>query len=53
MQEGVGHLGPWEQVRGQILLGQDAFITRLQPAPQQSHAIPEVSKVNALRIGHG
>jgi AraC-like DNA-binding protein len=44
VQEGVGHLGPWEQVRGQLLLGHDAFITRLQPALKQRRAIPDVPK---------
>ncbi len=45
VQEGIDRPGPWEQVRGQMLLGDEAFVTRLQPALQQSRAIRDVPRV--------
>jgi REP element-mobilizing transposase RayT len=45
VQEGIDRPGPWEQVRGQMLLGDAAFVTRLQPALQQSRAIRDVPRV--------
>jgi len=34
VQEGIGAPGPWEKVKGQVLLGSEAFIERLAPQLQ-------------------
>ena len=31
MHDGIGVPGPWEEVKGQVLLGSEAFIERLTP----------------------
>jgi hypothetical protein len=35
VQEGIGVPGPWEQVKGQVLLGSEAFVERLTPLLQE------------------
>jgi len=34
VQEGIGAPGPWDEVKGQVLLGSEAFIERLTPQLQ-------------------
>jgi REP element-mobilizing transposase RayT len=45
VHEGIDRPGPWEQVRGQILLGDETFVTRLQPALRPFQAAQEVPRV--------
>jgi putative transposase len=35
VHEGIGAPGPWEEVKGQVLLGSEAFIKRLTPQLQE------------------
>jgi REP element-mobilizing transposase RayT len=50
VSEGIGRPGPWEQVRGQMLLGDETFVTRLQPALKPFQAVQEVPRVQ--RFAH-
>ena len=34
MHDGIGVPGPWEEIKGQVLLGNEAFIERLTPQLQ-------------------
>ena len=35
VHDGIGVPGPWEEVKGQVLLGSEAFIERLAPLLQE------------------
>lgn len=47
VHDGIGVLGPWEEVKGQVLLGSEAFIERLTPLLQEC-STAEVSKRQRL-----
>jgi putative transposase len=42
--EGIGHGAPWEQVRGQVLLGSERFIERLAPGLREKHRLQEIPR---------
>jgi REP element-mobilizing transposase RayT len=44
VSEGLGGASPWDKVRGQVLLGTDAFVERLAPGLQERQAIKEIPR---------
>jgi hypothetical protein len=47
VHDGIGVPGPWEEVKGQVLLGSEAFIERLAPLHQECSTaeIPQRQRV--------
>jgi len=47
VHDGIGVPGPWEEVKGQVLLGSEAFIERLAPQLQgcSTAGIPQRQRV--------
>ena len=41
---GIGQVSPWSQVRGQMLLGSERFVKRLQPQLQDKRALKEIPR---------
>ena len=44
VEEGVGQASPWPQVRGQVLLGSERFVERLQPQLQGKQSLKEIPR---------
>ncbi len=44
VREGLGLASPWKGLKGQVLLGGDAFVAKLAPALGASEAIKEIPK---------
>ncbi|HWF59169.1 MAG TPA: transposase [Nitrospira sp.] len=42
--EGIGQGSPWEQVRGQVLLGSERFVERLAPRLQDTRRLKEIPR---------
>ncbi|MGE3977711.1 MAG: transposase [Nitrospira sp.] len=42
--EGIGYGSPWEQVRGQVLLGSERFVERLAPRLQDARPLKEIPR---------
>ncbi|WHZ29946.1 MAG: transposase [Nitrospira sp.] len=42
--EGIGHHSLWEQVRGQVLLGNERFVERLAPQLRDKRPLKEISR---------
>jgi putative transposase len=42
--DGVGRASPWEQLKGQVLLGDERFVERLRPALQSLRSSKEVPR---------
>jgi hypothetical protein len=40
----VGQASPWENLQGQVLLGDDAFVERLQPGLRERREIKEIPR---------
>jgi hypothetical protein len=47
VHEGIGVPGPWEEVKGQVLLGSEAFVDRLTPLLQE-YTTTEIPKRQRL-----
>lgn len=46
--EGVGLLSPWSAVRGQSLLGSDAFVEKMRPLLKQKNEFKEIPRAQRL-----
>lgn len=44
MAEGIGQGSPWEEVRGQVLLGSERFVERLAPGLQDKRLLKEIPR---------
>jgi putative transposase len=42
--EGIGQGSPWEEVRGQVLLGSERFIERLAPGLRDKRLLKEIPR---------
>jgi hypothetical protein len=42
--EGIGQSSPWEEVRGQVLLGSERFVERLAPGLQDKRLLKEIPR---------
>ncbi|HZP93963.1 MAG TPA: transposase [Burkholderiales bacterium] len=42
--QGLGQSSPWEQVQGQVLLGSERFVKRLQQALRDKHPLKEIPR---------
>lgn len=42
--EGIGQNSPWEEVRGQVLLGSEQFVERLAPGLQDKRLLKEIPR---------
>jgi REP element-mobilizing transposase RayT len=42
--EGIGQPSPWEQVQGQVLLGSEQFVERLQPGLRDKRPLREIPR---------
>ena len=42
--EGIGQPSPWEQVQGQVLLGSEKFVERLQPGLRDKRPLREIPR---------
>jgi len=42
--EGIGQTSPWEKLQGQVLLGGQAFVERLQPGLRERRPIKEIPR---------
>lgn len=48
VKEGIGAPSPWEHLRGQVILGTEAFANKLKPALTRKNALREVPRVQRL-----
>jgi len=48
VSEGVGRVSPWDDLRGQVLLGSDSFVERLEPALRDKSEVAEVPRRQRL-----
>jgi len=46
--EGVGLLSPWSAVRGQSLLGSEAFVEKMRPLLKQKNEFKEIPRTQRL-----
>ena len=46
--EGVGLLSPWSAVRGQVLLGSEAFVEKMRPLLEQKNMLKEIPLAQRL-----
>ena len=44
VSEGIGHGSPWDEVRGQVLLGSERFVERLAPGLYEKRLLKEVPR---------
>jgi REP element-mobilizing transposase RayT len=42
--DGMGHPSPWDEVRGQVLLGSERFVARLAPGLREKHQLKEIPR---------
>ncbi|MFN7087552.1 MAG: REP-associated tyrosine transposase [Burkholderiales bacterium] len=45
---GIGHASPWQQLKGQVLLGSEAFIEKMAPKLKESSTTLEIPKRQRL-----
>lgn len=48
VKEGIGVPSPWEHLRGQVILGTEAFANKLKPALTMKNVLREVPRVQRL-----
>ena len=48
VKDGIGQPGPWDRLRGQILLGNDSFVAGLEPYLKLAQQVAEVPRVQRL-----
>lgn len=44
VQDGIGYPSPWEELKGQVLLGSEAFVDKILPQLKASQTVAEIPK---------
>jgi hypothetical protein len=48
VQAGIGVAGPWKEVKGQCVLGDEEFMERIKPALKDKSRVKEIGKRSRL-----